>query len=270
MAAARPCESIAADRVYARDLSTAVPEFAKLPPDVPLGFAPTPGQRKIFSAAQISRLAKSSGAELASVPADVCFEWKMRELKADDVLPAMQKALGPRRVSIEIAEISRFPVPQGEITFADPPAGGSSTQAAPLLWRGSILYAPNRRFSIWPLRSGQQILAGQVRVEEWSGALAHVDELTAPEEAVGQALRFTISAGAVIRRGMLTKPPDIERGDVVKVRVTGLSSVVAIDAIAEERGVRGTFIFVKNQSSGKKFRARVDGKDAVSVVENGG
>ncbi|HZU27427.1 MAG TPA: flagellar basal body P-ring formation chaperone FlgA [Bryobacteraceae bacterium] len=277
------CQYIAAERIFARDLAPSVPEFAKLPPDVPLGYAPTPGQQKIFSAAELRRMAKNSGLEIAGSPDDLCFEWKMRPVMKDEMLAAMRRALHPRQVEIEIVEMSRFPAPEGEIVFNDPPVSGAAS-TAPLLWRGSITYAANRRYSVWarvllkvsgprliavePLRSGQEIQAAQVRVEQWSGPLSRLDELTAPEDVAGQAVKFAIPAGAVLRRGMLTRPAEVQQGDIVRVRVTGLGASIAAEAIAQETGVRGAFISVKNETSGRKFRARVDGKDLVTVVRN--
>jgi flagella basal body P-ring formation protein FlgA len=52
---------------------------------------------------------------------------------------------------------------------------------------------------------------------------------------------------------------------VVKVEVTAGGAHLLFEGRAETDGVTGKTILVKNLSSGKDFRARVTGKDKVSV-----
>ena len=59
---------------------------------------------------------------------------------------------------------------------------------------------------------------------------------------------------------------DIARGDTVEVVVNGVGALIRTAGVAEESGNRGAAIMVRNATSGRKFRARVEDKGKVSVV----
>ena len=279
VAAAPHCGYVSGDRIYARDLAGAAPAFASLPPDLPLAYAPAPGQVKTIPAPELQRLAKANGID-AGQPSNACFEWKMRVPSDAELLAAMQAALLPRTVQIKIVDRSNNAVPNGDVKFSLPPLAGA-VNAAPILWRGTVTDGSHKSYQIWarvllegsgthvvaaePLRSGQPIRATQLRAEQWSGPLASLDAISSPWQAVGLMPKAAIPAGAVIRTEMLARTPDVLQGDTVEVRVNYGHARITTDAVAEEAGALGAMIRVRNTASGKRFRARVDGKDLVSV-----
>jgi hypothetical protein len=50
------CYPVQDDRIYARDMTAAIPAFAGVPADFALGYAPAPGTRRVFKGAALERL----------------------------------------------------------------------------------------------------------------------------------------------------------------------------------------------------------------------
>jgi flagella basal body P-ring formation protein FlgA len=65
---------------------------------------------------------------------------------------------------------------------------------------------------------------------------------------------------------MLSDPKDVERGDVVEIRVTSGSAKLSIPAKALVGGRRGDQVVFTNPESGRKFTARIDGPGKASVA----
>jgi flagella basal body P-ring formation protein FlgA len=55
----------------------------------------------------------------------------------------------------------------------------------------------------------------------------------------------------------------VDRGDLVTVKVHSGAAVIQSEGRAETRGRRGETILVRNEASGKKFRAKVAGPNEV-------
>src|SRR5580692_975017 len=58
---AADCVPVAGERILAGDLARAVPAFASVAPEVVLGYAPSPGGRRTYSAGELARLAGRYG-----------------------------------------------------------------------------------------------------------------------------------------------------------------------------------------------------------------
>ena len=71
---AHACQLVEGDRIRAADLAAAAPAFAKLDPAIEIGLSPLPGIKRIFSPADLIRLARANGIDLAAPPSEVCFE----------------------------------------------------------------------------------------------------------------------------------------------------------------------------------------------------
>jgi flagella basal body P-ring formation protein FlgA len=273
------CHSINADHIYARDLAAAVPLFASLPPDLAIGYSPSPGWQRMFHAAELQRLAKANHLQ-GDVSEDVCFAWTMAVPEPDRIIAAMKKALAGRDVRIEMVDRSRMSAPPGELVF--PPGGASIRSAAPVLWRGYVSYAGNRRFNVWasvlitvkgtrvvavnPLHVDEPIGAGDIRAEPYEGPLLAVNAITDTKAAIGMTPRRPIAAGDPLFDNLLEPAKDVLRGDTVEVVVNGGGALIRTAGVAEESGNRGAMIVVRNTTSGRKFRARVQDKGKVSVV----
>ena len=92
------CLPIQDDRIYARDVAAAVPGFSGVAADFVLGYAPTPGIRRVFKGDALERLARNQGVTAEALP-DVCFERAMATLQSEDILKAMHDAWGTGNVS---------------------------------------------------------------------------------------------------------------------------------------------------------------------------
>jgi flagella basal body P-ring formation protein FlgA len=276
------CHVINSDRIYARDLAAAVPLFSALAPNLEVGFAPAPGLQRIFHPAELRRIARANHLE-GEISEDACFEWSLAVPSRESMLAAMKKALGNRNPQIEVIGQSLAPAPAGELVF--PLSGLSAFSDAPVIWRGYIAYASNRRFSTWArvritikeprvaaagtLRVGEPISAGQLRTETYVGPLSRETELTDIAQAIGMIPTRTIESGSVLTETMLAPANEVGQGDTVQVLIQVRNARVEAQGIAEESGRKGAVITIRNAKSGRKFRARIEDKDRVVVVPGG-
>lgn len=148
LAASMACHPVSGDRILARDLAAAAPEFRTLPPEEVIAWAPAVGARKLLGTDELARIARVHG--LSGAPdASICFESPAAALDKEKVETAMRQALGAGDTQLEIVELSKQPAPPGEIVF--PRTGLSTATAAneaPVLWRGFVRHG-SRRFDIW-------------------------------------------------------------------------------------------------------------------------
>jgi len=284
------CLPIQDERIYARDVAAAVPAFATVAADFALGYAPTPGTRRVLKGEALARLARNQGvaADMLEAVPDVCFERAMATLEAEDVLEAMRSAWAIGNVSgpdvrMELRSFSPQIAPQGKVVF--PRTGlqlpATSDPQADVLWRGYVLYGNNRRFSISArarisatttrvvaladLSVGSVVREDQVRLESFDTFALDDHPARNLDEVVGFVARTSIRSGATVLRSQLGRAPEVARGDVVKVEVTAGGAHLLFEGRAETAGVEGKTILVKSLTSGKDFRARVTGKGKVSV-----
>jgi flagella basal body P-ring formation protein FlgA len=85
------------------------------------------------------------------------------------------------------------------------------------------------------------------------------------EEVVGRVSRQPFQAGDLISTRSLDRPLDVNRGDLVKVEVRNGAAVIQAVGRAEARGRLGETIPVRNETSGKNFRAKVAGPNRVEL-----
>jgi len=276
------CYPVQDDRIFARDITAAIPAFARVPADFALGYAPAPGTRRVFKGAALERLALNQGVTLESSP-DVCFERAMATLEAREILEALRTAWNGPDVSMELRSWSPQIAPQGKVVF--PRTGlqmpAVSDPQAEVVWRGYVVYGNNRRFGISArarittsatrvvavadLSVGETVREDQVRLETFDAFALDDRPARRLEEVVGFVARARIRAGSTVLRNQLNRAPEIARGDLVQVEVTAGGAHLAFEGKAQSNGITGATILVKNPSSGKDFRARVTGKGKVSV-----
>lgn len=287
LATAAGCAAIEGDRILAGDMARLWPEFAGVPASTTLGYAPAPGSRRVFPSAELARMAARFGLNSA-VPAGICFERRTVTLTPGRALQAMRAALNIPEARIEIVELSRFPVPQGELVFprtALRPPGLAAPPGTPVFWRGEVRYGAHRRFAVWakvmvtvpvvrlraavPLRAGEPVRPEQLQVERSEAFPSGRREAESPDEVAGLHPRRTIPAGAVVRLEQFEAPHDIERGEPVTVEVASGAARLALTGRAESAGSTGQTIRVRNPGSRRSFPARVSGR-GTAVVEAGG
>lgn len=279
------CLAVSGDHITVGRLAETMPEFAAADPEERLGYTPNPGARRTFRANDIKRVGGRLGVAVAN-PRDVCFEWQLRELTAQEVEAAMRKALDNPQVNIELIEFSRQPIPQGEVVF-DParlPSPVSDEAAQPVAWNGFIEYGRRRRFTVWarvrltatmqrlvaarPIRAGARIERADVRVETYEGFPRN----DAPDVAavIGQVSVRPLQEGMVIPSRLLREAPLIKYGDRVSVVVSAGRAVIKTEGRAEDTGKMGETIDVRNLKSGRIFKGKVIGSGQVAVVAPGG
>lgn len=276
------CLPATSDVIRAGELARAVPAFAAVPADTRIGYAPVPGAVRTFDVADLEREARRLGIALGEA-GEVCFAWPLSVPTRERFRQAMEQALDLPDARIEILETSRQPAPPGPLVFSrstlrPPPPG----EATPVQWRGYVEYAKNRRFQVWarvritasvqrvvtnqPLRAGEPIAPGQVRLESFEGFPFGDPSASRLEQVVGQILLRPLTAGVPVPAHLLERPLDVERADVVKVRVRNGAALILAEGVAEAGGRRGDTIPVRNATSGSKFRARITGPKQVTLT----
>lgn len=276
------CLEVDGPRILAADLARADAAFSALDPSASFGFTPAPGARRILDAAELKRLAGPAGVDLAP-PARLCVARAAEPLSRERVIEAMHASLGESSARIEIAELSRFLVPRGTVEF--PLAGlGRPAAARPdemVLWRGYVRYDERRRFPVWArvrvrvrsvrvvaarrLRAGEAADPGSLRVEDAEVFPPHEPLACSIEQVAGRVLRAAVAEGAPVALRLLAQPREVERGDRVRIVASAGAASVAAEGEAETAGARGDTVMVRNLATGKRLRARVEGRGRVAV-----
>jgi flagella basal body P-ring formation protein FlgA len=270
------CIAIEGERILARDLAQSLPAFSTVPADTQIGYAPVPGVKRFFYTPELQRLAARYHLTL-SQDAEVCIERVLEPLRPEAVVEAMKKALGAPEARIEVVELSRFPVPRGEIEFARsalPPAA-----LTPVIWRGIIHYAGGRRFAIWArvkirvpttqiiaveaIPSGRPVAAGQIKLEKCELYPSGKSDPPSLDQVIGRIPRNPIAAGAAVTPDLLDAPKEVESGDLVQVEVRSGAARLSLEGRAQSAGSHGQAISIRNLATGKSFSARVVDKDRV-------
>jgi flagella basal body P-ring formation protein FlgA len=237
---------------------------------------------RVFHSGELRRLAAAHQLT-ADVNKNVCFAWELAVPAQEDVKTAIRKALTDLNPQIEILEQSQAAAPHGDVCF--PLSGLSAISDKPVVWKGYVAYAGNRRFSTWALvriririsrvvamenlPAGEQVTAAQLRLETYEGPPTRESLLTQVSQAVGLIVRCNIPAGAAVFSRMLAVPQDVKRGDLVMVVAENGAARIETQGIAEQPGRRGDIISIRNPKSGKAFRARVQSQGSVLVVPGG-
>ena len=277
-AAAISCHPVERDRILGSDLAAASTMFVSLRPDLVIANSPRPGTRRLFEPAELLRIARANNLDAAGVT-PLCFARPTAPLQPELVVSAMRRSLGAPRAGVEILALSKYPVPHGELVFPrdalQEPVSGDS-----VVWNGYVAY-DGGHFSIWAkvrltvlqtqvvcavdLMPGHVVKASDLRVEMNNVFPRRLAPLTNTEGVVGLLARRSIPAGSILTTAMFTPPNDVERGQIVQVEVQSGATVVRVDATAESAGRRGDTVAVRNATSGKVFRAHVEGKRRVSI-----
>jgi flagella basal body P-ring formation protein FlgA len=277
--ASAQCLPVSGGRILAGDLARAVPVFARMAPELALGYAPAPGARRTYGAAELARLAGRYG--LAVEPGmEACFVRSVETLTRERVAAALRAAMPAART--EVVEFSRQPIPPGELRF--PVSGLRADQAArsPLLWHGVVSASGQDDFPVWAkvrvqvsgkrvtateaLAPGRPIERAQLREEPYEGPPG-LPDLT---QTVGRVPRRPIPAGTVIERQWLDAPADVVRGERVRVEIRSGRARVLMEGQAQSSGRRGEVIGVRNPANGKILRATVADRGRVVLAADQG
>ena len=269
----------ASEQITAGEMAAVYPPMAELIPSTIVAHAPEPGVSRVFRAIDLSLLATRFGLPVSD--REFCVERPVAMLDPSRVRAAMAETLPGARITI--LEYSRQPAPVGSIEF---PREGlhEGTQRAGSLWMGAVHYGGSRRFTVWArvqvaatvhrvialgdLRPEHAIEAGQVIEQTRDEFPAAGRFAEAATQVAGKWPRISIRAGAEIRMEQLHDPKDVARGETVRVEAAAGAARIEFTGVAESSGTAGESVLVRNPESGKRFRARVEGKGRVSVNSN--
>ena len=273
------CLPVSGQRILAGDMARAVPAFAGLAPELVLGYAPAPGARRTYGAAELARLAGRYGL-VVEPGVGACFARPLETLSGERVAAALRAAMPEAR--IEVVEFSRQPIPSGELRF---PVSGLRAEPAtlsPLMWRGVVSVSGQEDFPVWAkvriqvsgkrwistetLAPGRPIERAQLREEPYEGPPGLPDL----PQIVGRAPRSPIPAGTAIERQCLDVPADVLRGERVCLEIRSGRARVLLEGEAQSSGRRGEVVGVRNPANGKILRATVAGRGLVVVATGRG
>jgi flagella basal body P-ring formation protein FlgA len=276
------CLPVVGDRIYARDLAAADPAFASLPASRAVGFAPSPGAKRVFTASELGKIARANGMTSAAVR-EACFEIPMRPISKEDLSASMRRAL-PTDVDLTLIEVPQGDFPAGSFEFPlttlEPAVPGAG---AVRMWRGSIRYGDTLRARIWArvdvrrpfsavvaatyIPRNAAVTASQLRLATVSIALGQERGLARGiEEVIGSIAKSDVPAGTPLSVAALEKPLAVRRGDPVLVEVQSGRARIRMDALAEISARTGEELDLRNTSTGKVFHARLEGAGKAVIV----
>jgi flagella basal body P-ring formation protein FlgA len=288
-----PCVPVTGSRILGADLARVVPALKTLPPDLPIATSPLPGAIRTFPVSELQTLA-SRFAIRETVEEDICFRVATESLDRARVIESMMDALKADAlkmdalkipdIRIEVLDATNEPTPVGRIEFRrenlGTPAGPNRN--LPIIWRGDVIYAGDRRFAIWAkvritapvtrliavesLRAGIPIKSGQIREEVTEAFPLSSGRMASLSQIEGLVPLRAIASGAEVRPDDVGQPYEVNRGDLVHVEVRSGAARLALTGRAESAGRVGDLVPVRNIDSSRVFPAVVEGKDSVVVL----
>ncbi len=276
------CMPVTGDRILGRDLALAAPAFAALPANLTVAYAPAPATKRVFAQAELARIARANNIK-GAIPEEVCFEIPMHEIEDTDVLSSMRRSL-TADAELSLVELPRTAVPVGRMEF--PLTGLEPAVKGTRIWRGFVTYGETLRMKIWArvevgrrveavvaisdLALNVPIDAAHLRVETVSAPIGQDQHVAQHlDQVLGRIPKKAVSAGSTIPLAILDIPPTVRRGDAVKVEVRSGPARIQIDAVAETAARTGEIVQLRNPSSGKTFRARLEGGSKAVIVVTG-
>lgn len=275
------CRAVDREAITAEDLAAHTPAFGGLNPTTLIGPSPLPGAIRTFSSGELAAIAKANGVVLDAAVPGVCFERAAGRLSEGQIIDAMRLAFAGRNVVIQIADYLRAALPSGTLEF--PESGLSASNGAPdspVLWRGSLRYAPGRTVPVWALVRIYQDYAAVVAAREIpSGTHIAEDDVKVMRRSLSPFTQHFGSIDAVVGRvakkkiafdtpltgSLLDTPLDVMAGDTLLVVAANGQARIKFHAVARSQGRKGDRIVLLNPESNRTFRAIVDGNGQAHV-----
>jgi len=267
------CLAPSGPKIVAGDLVPAVAAFAKLPPELVLGFSPQPGVTRTLAPAELLQwLSRHQATPEAAITEPVCFAWPLTQPDASAIQAAMEESLPPG-ANVRIVEISQFAYAPGAMSFPLTTLRQNGMANQPSVWKGYVEYLPGARQEIWAkvevrvpsrrvlttrgIRAGEVIDESMIRLETGDGPLLPPGLAQDPTEVVGRAARYLLPAGGTVPLGALDKLVAVKRGDPVRINVVAGAARIGMDGIALASAAEGDLVGVKVTDTGRTVRVRV-------------
>ncbi|MEP7363028.1 MAG: flagella basal body P-ring formation protein FlgA [Acidobacteriota bacterium] len=287
-AAAADCLTVNGDRIYLRDLATALPEAAISEPERMVGFAPRPGVRRTL---QFREWAGNIRRPHPGEPDEICVQRIARTLTREELTAALEAAYSSEggSLTIDVQEFPRGSIPVGNIVFprsnlrlARPDPHSGLVQLIGYVESGSAASRP-LRFPIW-VRA--HIESETVRVE-LTCPLASGDEITGPcvQEKIGRtypfmegvavqsatglsgrAARRSLAPGTILQDAMFYPRQDVKPRQEVSLVVHCGQANLRLKVISETGGAAGELVTVRLPDSNRRIRARVTAPGAAELL----
>ncbi len=280
-ASVQACENIDGTQILGKDLAKADPRFGAIPAEMVIGFTAMPGLHRVIDVRTLVGISRQFGIDAQGLTA-LCFDRPTELLSASKLQPALERVLG-KDVKLEIVDLSRFPIPDGELVFSikdlmKPPV---ATPDAPVTWRGHVVYGSRNTFSVWAkvrvakletwvetvtaIEAHKAIQPNQVTVKSgWRFPFA-AGPLATVEQAIGNQATRSLVPGQVVYATMIETPPEIVRGEDVNVEVSSGAVSLRFTARAEASGRLNDYVVVFQGETGKRYHGRVQDKGKVLI-----
>ena len=289
------CIAVPGDRIRAQDLSRAVPLFQSAPPEEVIGFAPFPGVTRVLTSREMLLAARRFGLQTTSGEAmpSVCIERVVHPLSPEEVRNALLAALHCEPFTcdvarLEILEFSNQPLPPGRLSFPlaalnRPPA---DVPESAVIWSGQLIYDLRRSLSVWAkvrITVNREVIVARESIPKTS--IIHAGQITTtrmsmfplpeplppnPAGVIGKVARREIHTGERIVAQALEDGQDVIRGETVSVVVLTGGASISLAAVAASSGNKGETVLIRNPSTGKIFRAKIEDRKRVLVHATAG
>ena len=100
-------------RILGRDLAIADSRFSALPASLAIGFAPTPGTKRVFSGAELSRIARDEWHLAGPVPVRSALKFRCVRTDCGGCEARHGRSLGAES-ELNIVELQKIDIPDGE------------------------------------------------------------------------------------------------------------------------------------------------------------
>jgi flagellar basal body P-ring formation protein FlgA len=118
---------------------------------------------------------------------------------------------------------------------------------------------------IRPLGKYQHIQPADLAMEHRDLTKLPADTVLSLKDAVGNRTTRMIYPHTVLESKMMTSPPLVRRGDIVKIIARSGPMIITATGLAKQQGSKGEMVHVANTDSRRVITARVTGPGTVEV-----
>lgn len=290
----KPAAKVNADTIRLSDIASAADAAAsrwETIGAIEVARSPQPGQTRFVSVDYIRIRLKQAGIDMGGIlfkgPADVRVTRQATALPVKPIREAIQTAIlrqmpwPPEDVTISaIGFDENIQMPTGELSYRIVPNRGEDFLGKTIL--NLHLYVDGRVVrKVWA-HANISVMADVVTLVRPLGKHQHVemedlalkrrdlaglpsDAIRRIEDAVGNRALRMIYPDTVLRTSMISMPPVVNRGDVVKIVASSGAMTITATGLVKEQGRKGDMVRVVNTDSKRIVTARVAGPGTVEV-----